>query len=166
MIGLDDYDNEQQSTSELPEKPLKEWRRKFESGSLVSQNLMQYFQAASPFFFTIDQTAEYSDLGKRFFNQIVKCVYFNGNRNHKIKITRIRATHKRVKSYCTMWEKATKKKMAWKIWKTFRRKWFSCMKPKISEWNILSYAISGGRLRVCFIFIYPNMIFWNWAKTS
>lgn len=64
MIGLDDYDSEQQSTSELPEKPLKEWRRKFESGSLVPQNLMQYFQAASPFFFTIDQTAEYSDLGK------------------------------------------------------------------------------------------------------
>lgn len=66
MIGLDDYDGEQQSTSELPEKPLKEWRRKFESGGLSSQNLMQYFQAASPFFFTIDQTAEYSDLGKYF----------------------------------------------------------------------------------------------------
>lgn len=64
MIGLDDYDSEQQSTKELPEKPLKEWRRKFEAGSLVSSNLMQYFQAASPFFFTIDQTAEYSDLGK------------------------------------------------------------------------------------------------------
>lgn len=64
MIGLDDYDSEQQSTKELPEKPLKEWRRKFEAGSLVSSNLIQYFQAASPFFFTIDQTAEYSDLGK------------------------------------------------------------------------------------------------------
>lgn len=64
MIGLDDYDSEQQSTSELPEKPLKEWRRKFEAGSLVASNLMQYFSAASPFFFTIDQTAEYSDLGK------------------------------------------------------------------------------------------------------
>lgn len=67
MIGLDDYDSEQQSTSELPEKPLKEWRRKFEAGSLEPAIIMQYFQAASPFFFTIDQTAEYSDLGK-FFN--------------------------------------------------------------------------------------------------
>lgn len=66
MIGLDDYDSEQQSTTELPEKPLKEWRRKFEAGTLESSNLMQYFQAASPFFFTIDQTAEYqaADLGK------------------------------------------------------------------------------------------------------
>lgn len=65
MIGsLDEYDGEQQTTSELPEKPLKEWRRKFEASNLVSSNLMQYFQAASPFFFTIDQTAEYSDLGK------------------------------------------------------------------------------------------------------
>lgn len=64
MIGLDDYDSEQQSTTELPDKPLKEWRRKFEAGSLESSNLMQYFQAASPFFFTIDQTAEYADLGK------------------------------------------------------------------------------------------------------
>lgn len=65
MIGLDDYDSEQQSTSELPEKPLKEWRRKYEAGTLVAPNLMQYFSAASPFFFTIDQTAEYADLGKR-----------------------------------------------------------------------------------------------------
>lgn len=64
MIGLDDYDGEQQSSTELPDKPLKEWRRKFEAGSLESSNLMQYFQAASPFFFTIDQTAEYADLGK------------------------------------------------------------------------------------------------------
>lgn len=64
MIGLDDYDSEQQSSTELPDKPLKEWRRKFEAGTLESSNLMQYFQAASPFFFTIDQTAEYADLGK------------------------------------------------------------------------------------------------------
>lgn len=64
MIGLDDYDSEQQPTSELPEKPLKEWRLKYEAGSLLAPNLMQYFSAASPFFFTIDQTAEYSDLGK------------------------------------------------------------------------------------------------------
>lgn len=64
MIGLNDYDTEQQSTSELPEKPLKEWRRKFEAGNLVSSNLMQYFQTASPFFITIDQTAEHTDLGK------------------------------------------------------------------------------------------------------
>lgn len=64
MIGLDDYDSEQQPTTELPEKPLKEWRRKYESGTLASSQLMQYFSAASPFFFTIDQTAEYSDLGK------------------------------------------------------------------------------------------------------
>lgn len=66
MIGLDDYDGDQQSTSQLPEKPLKEWRRRFEAGNFVSSNLMQYFQAASPFFFTIDQTPEYSniDLGK------------------------------------------------------------------------------------------------------
>lgn len=64
MIGLDEYDGEQQAKSELPEKPLKEWRRKFEASNLVSSNLMQYFQTASPFFFTIDQTAEYSDLGK------------------------------------------------------------------------------------------------------
>lgn len=68
MIGLDEYDGDQQTTSELPEKPLKEWRRKFETSNLVSSNLMQYFQAASPFFFTIDQTAEYSDLGKSSLN--------------------------------------------------------------------------------------------------
>lgn len=70
MIGLDQYDGEQQTTSELPEKPLKEWRRKFEASNLVSSNLMQYFQAASPFFFTIDQTAEYSDLGKFTFDSV------------------------------------------------------------------------------------------------
>lgn len=73
MFNLDEYDGEQQSTSELPEKPLKEWRRKFEAGSLVSSQIMQYFQAASPFFFTIDQTAEYSDLGE-FKTQCSKCI--------------------------------------------------------------------------------------------
>lgn len=67
MIDLDDYDSEQQqSTSVLPEKPLKEWRQKFEAGSLGPSHLIQYYQAASPFFFTIDQIAEYSDLGKFF----------------------------------------------------------------------------------------------------
>lgn len=74
MIGLDEYDGEQQTTSELPEKPLKEWRRQFEAGNLVSSNLMQYFQTASPFFFTIDQTAEYSDLGK--FSIVFALVFF------------------------------------------------------------------------------------------
>lgn len=70
MIAIDEYDGDQQSTSQLPDKPLKEWRRKFESGTLLSSNLMQYFSAASPFFFTIDQTAEYStiDLGKTLIN--------------------------------------------------------------------------------------------------
>lgn len=69
MIGLNEYDAEQQSKSELPEKPLKEWRRKFESGSLDGTNLMQYFQAASPFFFTIDQTSEYpTELGMKYFS--------------------------------------------------------------------------------------------------
>lgn len=64
MIGLDDLDgDQQQSTSELPEKPLKEWRSQFESGSLAASHLMQFFQAASPFFFTIDTTTEYADLG-------------------------------------------------------------------------------------------------------
>lgn len=76
MIGLDDYDEISETTSELPEKPLKEWRRKFEAASLEAQNLMQYFQAASPFFFTIDQTAEYSDLGKCFF-QFFLCAIFH-----------------------------------------------------------------------------------------
>lgn len=64
MIGIREYADESQSSRGPPEKPLKEWRRKFEAGSLASSNLMQYFQASSPFFFTIDQTAEYSDLGK------------------------------------------------------------------------------------------------------
>lgn len=64
MIGLNEYDAEGKTKTELPEKPLKEWRRKFEAGSLVATNVMQYFQTASPYFFSIDQTSEYPlDLG-------------------------------------------------------------------------------------------------------
>lgn len=62
MIRLREFDAGQ--PSELPENPLKEWRGKFETSALTSSDLMQYFQTASPFFFNIDQAAEYSELGK------------------------------------------------------------------------------------------------------
>lgn len=50
---------------ELPEKPLKEWRAKYELNTLTSGEVMHFFQLASPHFLTIDQTAEYSELGKQ-----------------------------------------------------------------------------------------------------
>lgn len=65
MIGLSEYDAETPKKSELPEKPLKEWRRMFEAGNLDPSVLMQYFQTASPFFFTVDQFSEFpQELGE------------------------------------------------------------------------------------------------------
>lgn len=65
MIGLSEYDAETPKKSELPEKPLKEWRRMFEAGNLDPSDLMQYFQAASPLFFTVDQFSEFpQELGE------------------------------------------------------------------------------------------------------
>lgn len=75
MIGLNEYDAETRQDSELPEKPIKEWRRQFESGSLEAANLMQYFQTTSPHFLTIDQTSEYS-------SELSKWDYNNNNNFH------------------------------------------------------------------------------------
>lgn len=62
MISLHDYDVEQ--SSQMPEKPLKEWRDKFETNILMSSDLIQFFQKASPFFFSVESPTESSNLGK------------------------------------------------------------------------------------------------------
>lgn len=64
MIRLREYDA---APMELPEKPLKEWRAKFEGNNLNAPELMQYFHVASPFFFNIEQVAEYAELGRSYF---------------------------------------------------------------------------------------------------
>lgn len=113
MIGLREYADEQQSRRGPPEKPLKEWRRKFEAGSLVSTNLMQYFQAASPFFFTIDQTAEYSDLGKYQSTQFyiyILFIYVRFAWNHTAKKNQIYMKFKQIRSCNLRGEKSHGKK--------------------------------------------------------
>lgn len=52
---------------QLPEKPIKKWRGKFEAQNLGPLDFVQYFQAASPHFFNIDQNADFSELGNQFF---------------------------------------------------------------------------------------------------
>lgn len=64
MFRIRDF-NAGSGTSQLLEKPLKEWRSKYESNSLTSADIMLFFQLTSPHFLTIDQTAEYSELGKK-----------------------------------------------------------------------------------------------------
>lgn len=73
MIRLREYDGSQ--STELPEKPLKEWRDKFESSALTSADLMQYFQAASPFFFCIENPTHYVELGKNWKFYIEKAFH-------------------------------------------------------------------------------------------
>lgn len=63
MIGLQEFEG---TSIEPPEKPLKKWKTKFEGNILTSNDFIQYFQTASPFFFTIDQAADFSDLGERW----------------------------------------------------------------------------------------------------
>lgn len=63
MIDVEDLDPDQPSR-QMPEKPLKEWRREFEAGALHNSSLMQFFQNASPYFFTIEQVPDSNDLGK------------------------------------------------------------------------------------------------------
>lgn len=70
MIRLREF--EAGESTELPEKPLKEWRDKFESSALTSADLMQYFQTASPFFFCIENPTQFVELGKLTFY----CDYF------------------------------------------------------------------------------------------
>lgn len=65
MIRLREFD---EVPMELPEKPLKEWRSKFEAKTLVPDDLIDYFHKASPFFFNIEQSADFSKLGKLFNN--------------------------------------------------------------------------------------------------
>lgn len=62
MISLREFDDEQ--SSEQPKNPLKEWRQGFEVGTLTAKDLIEFFEKASPFFFTIDKTTDFSDLGK------------------------------------------------------------------------------------------------------
>lgn len=69
MISLHDYDVDQ--SSHMPEKPLKEWRDKFEANVLGATELIQFFQKASPFFFSVENPSEYSNLGKLFSNRIL-----------------------------------------------------------------------------------------------
>lgn len=61
MIGLQEFEG---TSIEPLEKPLKKWKTKFEGNNLTAQDFIQYFQTASPFFFTIDQAADFSDLGE------------------------------------------------------------------------------------------------------
>lgn len=64
MISYDDLDPDQPLTArQMPDKPLKEWRREFEAGTLHTSSLMQFFQAASPYFLTIEQVPDTNDLG-------------------------------------------------------------------------------------------------------
>lgn len=56
---------------QLPEKPIKKWRGKFEAQSLGPLDFVQYFQAASPHFFNIDQNAEFAELGNFLFQFIL-----------------------------------------------------------------------------------------------
>lgn len=60
MISLDDFEQ----TSQMPEKPLKEWRDRFESNTLTSSDLIDFFHKASPFFFSVETPTEYNNLGK------------------------------------------------------------------------------------------------------
>lgn len=63
-INIDDLDADQSQPQPQPEKPLKEWRTKFEAGTLEISMLMQYFSVASPHFFTLEQISpEPKDLG-------------------------------------------------------------------------------------------------------
>lgn len=75
MIRLREYDA---APMELPEKPLKEWRAKFEGNNLHAPELMQYFHVASPFFFNIEQVAEYAELGRSFL-----CIYQQTNKQQQ-----------------------------------------------------------------------------------
>lgn len=62
MIRVREYDATM--AIDALEKPLKEWRTKFESNNLTSADLMQYFHVASPLYLTIEQSANYQELGK------------------------------------------------------------------------------------------------------
>ena len=77
MIRLREYD----APTELPEKPLKEWRAKFEANTLPASEFMQFFHNASPFFFTIDQAANYSDLGELLSFELMSYSVFVLNAN-------------------------------------------------------------------------------------
>lgn len=77
MIRLREYDA---APMELPEKPLKEWRAKFEGNNLTAADLMQYFHVASPFFFNIEQVAEYAELGRSLFSCIINSSNSNNNK--------------------------------------------------------------------------------------
>lgn len=64
MIGLDEFDMNLQG-SEPPETRLKTWRGKFEGNILVTKDFLQFFEATSPSYLTIDQgTDQGTDLGK------------------------------------------------------------------------------------------------------
>lgn len=51
------------------ERPLKEWRSKFEANNLTTIDFIQYFEAASPNHFTIEQGDDNPDLGNYFNTQ-------------------------------------------------------------------------------------------------
>lgn len=62
MMRLGEFDDNA-TAMELPEKPLKEWRAKFEANSLMAADLMDYFHATSPLFFSIEHSPDYNELG-------------------------------------------------------------------------------------------------------
>lgn len=68
MIGVHEFDQ-----SEPPEAPLKSWRSKFEMNNLTTGDLMKFFQISAPQYFSIDQTAEYAELGN-FFDIFCKVI--------------------------------------------------------------------------------------------
>lgn len=62
MIRLREFD---QHGMPEPERPLKEWRSKFEGNILEPRDLTRFFEAASPSHFTITQGNETTaELGK------------------------------------------------------------------------------------------------------
>lgn len=64
MNRVIDYDMTLQTeTTENVERPLKEWRSKFEANNLTTIDFIQYFEAASPNHFTIEQGDDIPDLG-------------------------------------------------------------------------------------------------------
>lgn len=69
MIRLREFD---QHGMPEPERPLKEWRSKFEGNNLEPRDLTRFFEAASPSHFTITQGKETAaELGEFNLNCLV-----------------------------------------------------------------------------------------------
>lgn len=49
---------ERQEKESLPENPLKTWRAKYDNNSLTTEDFINYFHAACPFFINIKAEGE------------------------------------------------------------------------------------------------------------